>query len=113
MLKDPLYTGMAKLGGQTFPGEHDGIIPKAVFTSVQEAMKENRRTGGAALRNSHGALLRGLLRCAPCDAAMVHTWARKDGRLYRYYACSAAQKRGHDTCPGLPPDSTRHLAALE
>jgi site-specific DNA recombinase len=30
---------------------------------------------------------------------MIHTWTRKDGRLYRYYTCSAAQKRGQDTCP--------------
>jgi site-specific DNA recombinase len=99
VLRDPIYAGMAKLAGQTFPGEHDGIIPKAVFTAVQESMKENRRTGGAALRNSQRALLRGLLRCAPCDAAMVHTWARKDRRLYRYYTCSAAQRRGRETCP--------------
>jgi site-specific DNA recombinase len=99
VLKDPLYAGMAKLGDQTFPGEHDCIVPKAVFNAVQQAMKENRRTGGAVLRNSHGALLRGLLRCAPCNAAMVHTWARKAGRLYRYYVCSAAQKKGRDTCP--------------
>jgi site-specific DNA recombinase len=99
VLKDPLYAGMAKLAGQTFPGEHDGIVPKAVFSAVQEAMNENRRTGGTALRNHHGALLRGLLRCAACDAAMIHTWARKDGRFYRYYSCSAAQKRGRDTCP--------------
>jgi len=97
-LRDPIYAGMAKLAGETFPGEHDGIITKTVFAATQEAMKENRRTGGAALRNSQGALLRGLLRCAPCDAAMVHTWARKAGRLYRYYTCSAAQKNGRDTC---------------
>jgi site-specific DNA recombinase len=99
VLKDPLFAGMAKLGGQTFRGEHDGIIPKPAFEAVQDAMNENRRTGGAALRNSQGGLLRGLLRCAACDAAMVHTWARKAGRVYRYYTCSAAQKRGRDTCP--------------
>jgi site-specific DNA recombinase len=99
VLRDPLYAGLSKLGHQTFAGEHEAIIPKAVFAAVQEAMKENRRTGGTALRNSHGALLRGLLRCAPCDAAMIHSWARKGGRLYRYYSCSAAQKRGRDTCP--------------
>jgi site-specific DNA recombinase len=107
MLKDPLYAGMAKLGGQTFPGEHDAVVPKAIFAAVQEEMKENRRTGGAALRNSQSALLRGLLRCAPCDAAMIHTWARKDGRLYRYYTCSAAQKRGRDTCPTKPISASK------
>jgi site-specific DNA recombinase len=107
MLKDPLYAGMAKLGGQTFPGEHDAVVPKVIFAAVQEEMNENRRTGGAALRNSQGALLRGLLRCAPCDAAMVHTWARKDGRLYTYYTCSAAQKRGSDTCPTKPISASK------
>jgi site-specific DNA recombinase len=99
LLRDPLYAGKSKLGGDTFPGEHTGIIPKNLFAAVQGAMDENRGRGGAAQRNVHGALLRGLLRCAACDAAMTHTWARKGGRIYRYYVCSSAQKRGRDTCP--------------
>jgi site-specific DNA recombinase len=99
VLKDPIYIGKAKLGGDVFPGEHDGIVPKALFQQAQDLLRENRRTGGSAARNKHGALLRGLLRCAACDAAMVHTWTRKDGRLFRYYTCSAAQKRGWSTCP--------------
>jgi site-specific DNA recombinase len=106
VLKDPIYIGKAKLGGDVFPGEHDGIVSKALFHKVQDLMKENRRTGGASARNKHGALLRGLLRCAACDAAMVHTWTRKGGRLFRYYTCSAAQKRGWSTCPtkSVPAD---------
>jgi site-specific DNA recombinase len=99
VLKDPIYIGKAKLGGEVFPGEHEGIVPKARFQKVQDLLRENRRTGGAGARNKHGALLRGLLRCAACDAAMVHTWTRKEGRLFRYYTCSAAQKRGWSTCP--------------
>ncbi|MDP2623640.1 MAG: recombinase family protein, partial [Actinomycetota bacterium] len=72
VLKDAIYIGKAKLGGEVFPGEHDGIVPKALFQRVQDLLRENRRTGGSAARNKHGALLRGLLRCTPCDAAMVH-----------------------------------------
>jgi site-specific DNA recombinase len=98
LLKDPVYVGKAKLRDQVFPGEHDGIVPKALFQKVQDLIKENRRTGGASARNTHGALLRGLLRCAACDAAMVHGWTRKNGRLYRYYVCTKAQKRGWSTC---------------
>jgi site-specific DNA recombinase len=30
---------------------------------------------------------------------MIHAWTRAHGRIYRYYACSAAQKRGQATCP--------------
>ena len=99
VLRDPRYMGVAKLGRETFRGEHEAIIPKRTFDAIQEALDENHRTGGAGPRNSQGALLRGLLRCAACNSAMVHTWARKDGRLYRYYVCLAAQKRGRDTCP--------------
>ena len=45
------------------------------------------------------ALLRGLLRCANCDAAMVHTFTAKGRKRYRYYVCSAAKRHGWDTCP--------------
>src|SRR5207249_12057086 len=49
--------------------------------------------------NRSGAILRGLLRCAACDSAMTPTWTRREQRLYRYYTCSKAMRRGHDTCP--------------
>jgi site-specific DNA recombinase len=35
----------------------------------------------------------------------THTWRR--GRLYRYYVCLGASRRGHDTCP------VRSIAASE
>jgi site-specific DNA recombinase len=99
LLTDPIFIGKAKLGGEVFQGEHDGIVPKALFQKVQDLMRENRRSGGAAARNRHGALLRGLLRCSACDAAMVHGWTRKGRNLYRYYVCDKAHKRGWETCP--------------
>ena len=99
LLTDPIFIGKAKLGGEVFPGEHEGIVPKALFERVQNLMRENRRSGGAGARNRHGALLRGLLRCSACDAAMVHGWTRKGRSLYRYYVCDKAHKRGWGTCP--------------
>src|SRR6266852_5913518 len=97
LLTDPIFIGKAKLGGEVFQGEHEGIVPKALFHKVQDLMRENRRTGGSATRNRHGALLRGLLRCSACDAAMVHGWTRKGRTLYRYYVCVKAHKRGWET----------------
>jgi site-specific DNA recombinase len=107
ILTDPIYAGMMPLGGDTFPGEHEAIVPKALFQRVQAIMKENRRTGGASARNKHGALLRGLLRCSACDAAMVHGWTRKGRCLYRYYVCDKAHKRGWATCPTKSVSATR------
>jgi site-specific DNA recombinase len=97
VLTDPRYVGLQTLGDETFPGEHPAIISKAVFNRVQKILAENRRTSGASHRNRHGALLRGILRCAACDAAMTHAFTERRGKAYRYYRCVNAIKGG--TCP--------------
>ena len=65
-------------------------------------MSRNARTGGKEVRNRYGALLRGLLRCVPCGCGMAHTISTKNGKHYRYYVCSNAQKRGRKACPTPP-----------
>ncbi len=99
VLTDSVYIGKMKLGGEVFPGEHEGIVPKSAFEKVQAALEANGRDGNSGVRNRSGAILRGLLRCGACDSAMTPAWTRKKGRLYRYYTCLTAMKRGHDTCP--------------
>jgi site-specific DNA recombinase len=66
LLTDPLYAGMQKLGDEIFKGEHPPIVSKATFDRVQRMLDGNRRNSGASHRNQHGALLRGILRCAAC-----------------------------------------------
>ena len=46
-------------------------------------------------------------RCTHCSSAMTPTQTRRRGRLYRYYICLGASRRGHDTCP------VRSIAASE
>ena len=99
VLRNPLYTGRQKLGDETFKGEHPAIVPKATFDRVQRILDENRRTGGASSRNQHGALLRGILRCGHCDAAMTHASTMKALTAYRYYRCVRSIKSGSDACP--------------
>ena len=99
LLRDPIYAGLQKLGDETFPGDHPAIIKKKTWTAVQALLDGNRQTRGAAARNGQGFLLRGLMRCSACDSAMTPSWTKRRGKMYRYYTCSQAQKRGHDTCP--------------
>ena len=106
-VSDPIYAGLQKLRSETFRGEHAAIIPKALFEKAQRILAENRRSAGATHRNQTGALLRGVLRCAACGAAMVHHWTRNSGREYRYYTCTHAQKLGRSACP------TRSIPARE
>jgi site-specific DNA recombinase len=100
LLTHPIYIGRQTLGAESFPGEHEAIVTKKVFDRVHRLLEENRRNGGAGHRNRHGALLRGILRCAACDSAMTHTFNRnRHGREYRYYRCVHAVKNGAADCP--------------
>ena len=47
------------------------------------------------------------MRCTHCSSAMTPTHTRRRGRLYRYYVCLGASRRGHDTSP------VRSIAASE
>ena len=99
LLTTEVYTGTVRAGGEAITNAHPALIPATEFTEVQRALKRNGQTGGAQARNQFGALLKGLLRCRPCDCAMTPTHTTKGSKRYRYYACSAGQKNGRSTCP--------------
>jgi site-specific DNA recombinase len=99
VLTNSVYIGKVPYKDECFDGEHEAIIDSAVFEKVQGMLKRNAVAGGRVTRNKHEALLRGLLRCSACDCAMGHTFAKKGPRLYRYYVCQKAQKRGWNQCP--------------
>lgn len=93
------YIGKVNHRGQIYPGEHEAIIPTRTFNRVQKLIAENRRTNGARVKNKYGFLLRGLVRCTACDAMYTPSSSRKGPRVYRYYVCGSAQRRGYKTCP--------------
>src|SRR5262249_45094759 len=99
LLTNPVYAGKVRYKRELHGGEHTAIVEVAVFDRVQALLKRNSRTGGAAVRNQFGAVLKGLLRCAPCGCAMTPAHTTRGARRYRYYCCTAAQKRGWDKCP--------------
>lgn len=103
LLKNVLYTGRTRYKDETFPGEHDAIVPAETFDRVQKLLARNGRTGGSLLSCRDHALLRGLVRCTACGCPMTHNFTTKAGtsssRRYRYYVCAKAQKQGRETCP--------------
>jgi len=100
LLTNVAYIGKITYKTEIHPGEHPAIVDAVVWQRVQSTLQRNGRTGGGAVRNKFGALLKGILRCRPCGCAMTPTHASKGGtKRYRYYVCSSAQKRGWHTCP--------------
>lgn len=98
-LTNPTYLGKVRHRDDLYDGEHAGIVDAEIWRRVQALLERNGRTGGGIVKNKYGALLKGLLRCVPCDSAMVHSTSSKGPKRYRYYVCTKAQKRGWYTCP--------------
>jgi site-specific DNA recombinase len=99
LLTNVVYTGNVRHREEIHPGQHERIVDEDVWQRVQAVLMRNGRTGGSAVRNKHGALLKGLLRCEPCGCSMGHAYSTSGSKRYRYYVCLNAQKRGWSTCP--------------
>lgn len=94
LLTNVLFVGKVRYRDEVHPGEHAPILDPVVWDQVQARLG---RGGGGGGRSSD-ALLQGVLKCGPCGCAMTPTHSRKGAKEYRYYVCSAAQRKGRDTC---------------
>jgi site-specific DNA recombinase len=100
LLTNVAYTGKVRYKDEVHDGEHAAIVDPVIWQRVQAMLERNGRTGGAPVRNKFGALLKGIIRCVPCDCAMTPSHSTHAGSIrYRYYVCSSAQKKGWHTCP--------------
>jgi site-specific DNA recombinase len=100
LLTNVVYVGKVRYKDEVHPGEQPALIDADTFGRVQALLRCHGPVPGAPCTDRFSSLLKGLLRCAPCDCAMTpaHT-TRKGSQRYRYYVCSGAQKRGWQTCP--------------
>jgi site-specific DNA recombinase len=99
LLTNVTYVGKIRYKEEVHEGEHEAIVDESVFERVQATLRSNGNSGCAEKRNKHGALLRGILRCASCKCGMAHTFTAKGRRRYRYYVCNNAQQNGRAACP--------------
>jgi len=100
LLTNVLYRGQIRCHDEVVDGQHERIVPDALWDAVQEQLRDNASNGGSGTRNKTGALLRGLLRCGRCGSTMIHTFTTRYQRRHRYYVCSLAHNSGSDRCPG-------------
>lgn len=99
LLRNRVYLGEAVHKGESYPGEHDAIVPQALWDEVHAILAKSPRKRANASRARTPAPLKGLIRCGHCNAAMTPTHTRRRGRLYRYYICSHRNRTGKDVCP--------------
>ncbi|HEY7152495.1 MAG TPA: recombinase family protein [Gemmataceae bacterium] len=100
LLTNVLYAGKARYKNEIHDGEQPALIDADTYQRVQALLRSHGPEIGPPSVQRFTALLKGLLRCAPCNCAMTpsHT-TRKGGLRYRYYTCVQAQKIGWQSCP--------------
>ncbi len=107
LLTNVIYTGRVKFEGKLCEGEQERIVDDETFNRVQEQLNRNGRRGGRNVHNKYGGLLKSLVRCGSCGTAMIHSYLQKKNKVYRYYVCVNAHKRGWNKC------ETRSVSAAE
>jgi site-specific DNA recombinase len=114
LLTNVTYIGQVRYRNEIHPGEQPAIIDLKTWQEVQTLLAHHGpgRTGTA--RTPSEALLQGLLFCRPCGCAMTPAQVSRGNRLYRYYTCSGAQRKGWRTCPSKSlPAATVERYVLE
>lgn len=114
LLRNRIYLGEMVHKGQSFPGQHEAIVPQELWNSAH-AFIERRKQGPREHRTEHPALLAGLL-FAPDGQRMIHHFTKKkNGRLYRYYVPYLHKRRnaGATLLPGTEDIGALPAAEIE
>ncbi len=85
MLKNPIYYGVIRYGGELYDGKHEPIITKKLFDSVQEVMKRKSKPKGRKLKYY---VYRGFFRCGECGC-FITTETQKG---HNYLRCTKRKK---------------------
>jgi DNA invertase Pin-like site-specific DNA recombinase len=97
LFNNRVYIGEAVHKGAAYPGEHEAIVPRALWDKVHAILRGNSRKRAANTRAQTPALLKGLI-FGPTGCAMTPTHTRKGGRLYRYYIATDLLKHDAAAC---------------
>ena len=88
VLRNPLYCGIVRWGGEDHAGVHEPIVSRAVYDRCQRIMegRSDGAVGGGHARAEYA--YRGLVRCGVCGCA-ASPYTSKG--TYVYYACTGAR----------------------
>ena len=113
LLNNRVYIGEAVHKGQSYPGQHKGIITRKLWDKVHTILRTSPRKRASNTRAQTPALLKGLL-FGPDGAAFSPSHTRKKNRLYRYYVSQTVLKHGAGTCPvGRVPAGEIEAAVID
>ncbi len=98
ILRNVIYIGRVKCNGTAYPGEHEPIVDEELWHQAQVILDRNADGATRYLKNQHGVLLKHLLYCRTCGAAM-QLRALDGTRGLLYYRCVATGQALGAKCP--------------
>ena len=91
LLQNPIYIGRIRHFDRTHQGQHEAIVPYALWQAVQEKLATNR-IKHSEHTNASSSLLSGFL-FSPQGKRLTPSSTIKNGRRYRYYVLATAKLR--------------------
>jgi site-specific DNA recombinase len=88
MLQNRIYRGEITHKGNSYPGEHPGIIEQPLWDDVQAVLAKNRVDRATGANAKHPSLLAGLV-FDQSGERLTPTYAVKKGTRYRYYVSTS------------------------
>jgi hypothetical protein len=89
ILQNPIYVGEVRHRNDSYPGEHEAIIPRDLWERVQAKLKSDNQGRRNGVKANCSSMLVGLLQdTAGNRFSPTHTV--KSGKRYRYYIWQAA-----------------------
>jgi hypothetical protein len=107
LLRNRLYLGEIRHREQWYPGEHEAIVPDALWKRVQAQLTKNLRAHRNKIREQSSSLLTGLLEDTKGNR-FTPSFTIKSGRRYRYYVSQVVIKN-----PGEHRSGVRRIPATE
>ncbi|MBL8794294.1 MAG: recombinase family protein [Planctomycetia bacterium] len=100
VLANPVYIGKVRFDDQLHDGQHEPIVPEALFNDVQRVLDKNReRRGNYRDQRTHVFLLQGLIRCGRCGSFMTpKTSIGRGGKKHFDYQCTKHAHSAGTTC---------------
>jgi DNA invertase Pin-like site-specific DNA recombinase len=86
ILRNPVYCGTIRWGGEEFTGKHDALVDRLVYDQCQDVMSGRNQTKAKPASEREFAY-RGLFKCGRCGCAISPQ--RTKGHVY--YACTGAR----------------------
>jgi site-specific DNA recombinase len=94
LLANRLYLGELVHKGQSYPGEHQAILPQELWNQVRATMAKQNSRWSEGRRTASPSLLSGLLRDSK-GRSFYASHAVKAGKRYRYYITHPSHIRPH------------------